>query len=87
MCPFDTGTELCSKAKLRTGCPGLDIDKYSHQSFRRGGATFAFANDVPEVFIQAMGDWLSDSYKRYIELDEGIRVQVAQRFASAITGG
>jgi len=75
------------KSKLRLGCPTLDIDKYSHHSFRRGGATFAFANNVPELFIQAMGDWLSDSYKRYIELDENIRVSVAQRFASAITGG
>ena len=75
------------KSKLRLGCPTLDIDKYSHHSFRRGGATFAFANNVPELFIQAMGDWLSDSYKRYIELDQSIRVNVAQRFASAITGG
>ena len=71
------------RAKLRIGCPALDISKYSHQSFRRGGASFAFASNVPELFIQAMGDWLSDSYKRYIEMDENIRLTVAKRFAAA----
>jgi hypothetical protein len=31
-----------------------------------------------------MGDWLSDSYMRYIELDDSIRASVAHRFSRAI---
>ena len=73
------------RSKLSAGIPALDISRYSHQSFRRGGATFAFKCQVPSVFITAMGDWLSDSYIRYIELDDGIRSNVAQRLAHAIS--
>ena len=73
------------RSKLSAGIPTLDISRYSHQSFRRGGATFAFKCQVPGIFIKAMGDWLSDSYIRYIELDDGISSNVAQRLAHAIS--
>ena len=72
------------RQKLSQGIPGLQVSKYSHQSFRRGGATFAFSCNLPSVFIKAMGDWLSDSYMRYIELDDSIRASVAHRFSRAI---
>jgi len=81
-------TDFCKfvRTKLGQGIPGLTAADYSHQSFRRGGATFAFACNVPPVFIQAMGDWLSDCYTRYIELDETIRLRVANVFAASFMG-
>ena len=84
-----THKDFCTfiRSKLSRGIPSLDITRYSHQSFRRGGATFAFACNVPPLFIQAMGDWLSDCYTRYIELDETIRLRVANNLASTFLGG
>lgn len=79
-------TDFCAfvRSKLHQGLPDVSVTNYSHQSFRRGGATFAFACNVPQVFIKAMGDWLSDCYERYIELDETIRLRVANTFAASL---
>jgi integrase len=54
--------ELCAKI-------GLPPQQVSGHSFRRGGATFAFAIGVTETLIQRQGGWRSDSYKDYIWLD------------------
>ena len=48
---------------------GHDPDEYSTHSFRRGGATCAFHAKVPDSLIQLQGDWVSDAYKRYLEMD------------------
>lgn len=79
-------TDFCAfiRTKLQQGMPNINVSRYSHQSFRRGGATFAFACNVPPVFIKAMGDWLSDCYERYIELDETIRLRVADKFVATL---
>jgi len=41
-------------------------------SFRIGGASTAAASGVPDSIIQIMGRWRSDTYKRYLRLDESI---------------
>ena len=40
---------------------------YTGHSFRWGGTTYAFRSEVQGELIQAMGDWKSDAYKRYLE--------------------
>ena len=47
---------------------GLDSAKYSTHSLRRGGCTHAFANNIAEPVIKLMGDWVSDAYKKYIDI-------------------
>lgn len=48
---------------------GLNPSNFSTHSFRRGFTTLAFKSDIPPEHIQLMGDWKSDSYKCYLELN------------------
>lgn len=43
--------------------------QFSTHSFRRGAATWAFKQGVPEHLIKMYGDWSSDAYRRYLNVD------------------
>ena len=65
---------------LRTG--GVtQASNFTGHSFRRGGATWAFQVGIPGELIQICGDWVSDSYKRYLEFSMDHRLDLAARFA------
>ena len=53
---------------------GLHPEAYSGHSFRRGGATTAFRLQVRDSLIQAHGDWASECYKLYCDLNESQRL-------------
>ena len=74
---YVTFTHSTFVAKLRhvLSSLGLPAHKYSGHSFRRGGATWAFAAGVPGELIQLIGDWSSDAYLRY--LDVSLKSKVA----------
>ncbi|SOV06283.1 uncharacterized protein UDID_19507 [Ustilago sp. UG-2017a] len=46
---------------------GLPAHSYAGHSFRRGAATWAARNGVPDPVIQSLGHWNSDCYQRYID--------------------
>lgn len=48
---------------------GLNADQFSSHSFRRGFTTLAFRSKIPPEHIQLLGDWKSDAYKCYLELN------------------
>ena len=48
----------------------LHLSGYSGHSFRRGGASHALAKGVPSEVIMAQGDWKSNCYLRYLNLDK-----------------
>lgn len=56
---------------------GLDPTLYSSHSFRRGGASWAFACQVPGELIQKIGDWRSQAYLRYLQLDTSEKTRMA----------
>ncbi|KAK3237314.1 hypothetical protein CYMTET_52606 [Cymbomonas tetramitiformis] len=47
----------------------LDPAAYTGHSFRRGGATAAFKLRVQDALIQAHGDWASECYKLYCDMN------------------
>ena len=53
---------------------------YSGHSFRRGGATWAFAAGLPADMIRLMGDWRSNAYQRYIDPSPYMKFHAYQRF-------
>ena len=55
-------------------CIGLQTSEYSGHSFRRGGATWAMRVGIPGEAIQLLGDWQSDTFKRYIDMSFQDRV-------------
>eukprot|EP00854_Cymbomonas_tetramitiformis_P003768 gene3768-biopygen3706 len=48
---------------------GLNPASYARHSLRRGGATAAMRLDVNSLYIKMQGDWKSDCFERYCELD------------------
>ena len=57
---------------------GYSPELYSGHSFRRGGATLLFQLNCDPLVIQAMGDWASDIYLKYLglSLDQRYRAQL-----------
>ena len=48
---------------------GLDPNNWSGHSFRRGGATLLYRLGIDPLTIQACGDWSSDTFLRYLEVN------------------
>ncbi|KAK3232623.1 hypothetical protein CYMTET_57039 [Cymbomonas tetramitiformis] len=48
---------------------GLNPASYAGHSLRRGGATAAMRLDVNSLYIKMQGNWKSDCFERYCELD------------------
>ena len=48
---------------------GLDPTQWSGHSFRRGGASLLYRLGLDPLTIQACGDWSSDTFLRYLEVN------------------
>ena len=48
---------------------GLDPKLWSGHSFRRGGASLLYRLGIDPLTIQACGDWSSDTFLRYLEVN------------------
>ena len=46
--------------------PGRDTSQYAGHSFRRGGACWAFENNINIDLIRMLGDWKSNAYTSYV---------------------
>ncbi|KAK3244803.1 hypothetical protein CYMTET_45600 [Cymbomonas tetramitiformis] len=62
---------------------GLDPARYAGHSLRRGGATAAMRLNVERLYIKLQGDWKSDCWERYCELDDEQRLILPAAFAEA----
>ncbi len=49
-----------------------------------GGASWAFAAEVPTELIQLYGDWRSDAYKKYLKFSLEDQIFVANRMKTHI---
>ena len=56
---------------------GYVASDFTGHSFRRGGATCAFQCGMPGELIQICGDWVSDSYRRYLEFSTQNELELA----------
>ena len=69
-CNFDrtplTRQQFSSTLKRAVAFCGLPVTFYSSHSFRIGAATTAAMSGVPEVRIQTMGRWSTDTHKIFI---------------------
>ena len=48
---------------------GLDPNLWTGHSFRRGGASLLYRLGIDPLTIQACGDWASDTFLRYLEVN------------------
>ena len=70
--------------KLMLGKIGLDPSNWSGHSFRRGGASLLYRMGIDPITIQACGDWSSDTFLRYLEVNFD-RLWSAQHMMSSFT--
>ena len=63
---------------------GLNPANYSPHSFRRGEATFAFQEGVPDHLIKLHSDWCSDAYQTYLFLPLTTQTGVADIMAASL---
>ena len=62
----------------------IQEDRYTLHSLRRGGATFAYESNIEGEMIKLLGDWSSDSYKRYIDVSMDKRYKSMKEFVEAL---
>jgi len=63
---------------------GLSAADFAGKSFRRGGASFAFASGVRGELIQSHGDWRSDAYLVYLELADADRLSTSRAMQASL---
>jgi hypothetical protein len=78
---------LVTAVKRMAAAIGLDPKEVAGHSFRRGGATFAFAAGVSEVVIQRQGGWRSMVYRDYVWTSPEQCTQCADVMHAAVARG
>ena len=64
---------------------GINAADYGGQSFRRGGATFAFEAKVAPGYIKLQGDWHSACYELYAGVNPTAQLAAVDLMAAAIS--
>ena len=57
---------------------------FLHIVLEGGGASWAFAAEVPTELIQLYDDWCSDAYKKYLNFSLEDKISVANRMKTHI---
>lgn len=72
-------------SRLRRGlrAVGIPQNEISGHSFRRGGASLAFAAGMSALDIKRRGDWASNAYERYVHVPESTNLVCASLLANA----
>ena len=79
-----THASFVGRLKSLLVAAGYDPSRFAGHSFRRGGATFAFAEaGLSSLHIKALGDWVSDVFMQYCEVQESLRLAGARAMAAA----
>ena len=77
-------TKFVSRLKSLLSLIGVDSQKYSAHSLRRGGASFAFRAGLSPLEIKQRGDWASSAFERYIHMDVKDSLISSRRLASGV---
>ena len=63
---------------------GEEPSIYTLHSLHRRGATFAYQSNMEGEMIKLMGDWASDTYKRYVDVSMDKRYDSMKTFVEAL---
>ena len=64
-----SSNQLSSRLKKWLNLIREPSEQYSLHSMRCGGATFAYQCNIESHMIKILGDWASDAYQKYIDID------------------
>ena len=76
-----TYSQLSEQLKNWVEATGRDPTRYTLHGMRRGSTSHAYKVGVDSCTLKLLGDWLSDTYLRYIDVDVEKRVEAAVKFA------
>ena len=80
-----THTVLVNSLKLILSTLGYNPQLYAGHSLRRGGATFAFQAGADHDLIRLQGDWASNAYQRYLQVNFSDKISTTRLMASQLT--
>ena len=80
-----THVEFVKKLKSLVSRCGLNANDFSGHSFRRAGCTFAWQSGVSAQHIMAQGDWKSDCWLKYVNINMSDRWSAAKTMASSVS--
>ena len=64
---------------------GLNPSEYIPHCLRRGGLTWAHEAKVSGEALHILGDWHSEAYLHYIDLDFDSRVETGRQMAECVS--
>lgn len=79
-----TQASFVSQLRHHLQSSGVAPDSYSGHSFRRGGASWAFEAGLPGEVIQSLGDWKSQAYLLYLEINLQSKFQWLKLFSTKL---
>ena len=77
-------TDFLKKVRSLVFRCGLKPDDYSGHSFRRGGCTWAWKNNMPTEYSMLQGDWRFTSWLSYLEMLLETRWKMAKLLAESV---
>jgi integrase len=80
---FMTHAVFMKKLKTKLCAAGENPLLISCHSFRRGGATLAFAAGLSALEIKTRGDWASNAFERYVHVSPSTALNVARTLTLA----
>ena len=63
---------------------GVNPSEYSGHSFRRGGCTHAFKLGISPLLIKLRGDWKSNAFERYININTNHHIMFAKTLSQSV---
>jgi hypothetical protein len=75
---------LVKSLKALLQMAGFNPANFSGHSFRRGAATDSFSLTNKHDQIQLHGDWISEAYLRYNEVDDDYRLELPTLMAAMV---
>ena len=70
-----------ARFKLLLTSAGFNANTFAAHSFRRGGASWGFAQGLPGEVIKVLGDWKSDAYLGYLSSPLASKFQAIHCFS------
>ena len=80
-----TSKQVNRMLKKWTKQAGLQDNRYTGHCLRRGGLNWAHDSKISGESLNIFGDWASNAYMRYLDLDFDSRVKTAKKMAKAVT--
>ena len=79
-----THSSFVKTLKATLSAAGMDPSVFSGHSFRRGGCSYAFKLGLSPLLIKLRGDWKSNAFERYVNIEDTHHLLVAKKLSTSV---